>query len=236
VLAFLAVAGVFAVLELRPDIVSFWKGRLAEMSLRIPAGSPEASPLPLTPSPAASPALGAAAAPEGTPADAALTSGIGALAVTPEPLAASVGSPAPSATPAATPSPTPTPEPPATPSPSPAHPSPAPTPRSERKAAAVPVPTPAEKAQLRIELEHGLKSGTLRLWIDERLAATEKLTARAPLRIGPLRLAAGSHSVRMEVRWGKSVRTARTTASFSAGKARRLDAELSRGELTLRWR
>ena len=241
-LALLAVGAVFAVLELQPEVISFWKEFLPEMALglTVPTPSPALSPVP-SPTPVSEP----------TPVPAEVTPEAGALeastpasddrapAETPTEEAAIVLAPAaPALAAARTPLPSPTPS----PTPSPAAQL-APQLKETRRAA----PTPAASAQLRVELEHAVTSGTLRVWVDERLAVTEKLARRTARRVvidekrkgatpGAFRLAPGAHAVRIEVRWGKSVRSARTTATFAAGTTRRLAAVLSQGKLTLRWK
>jgi hypothetical protein len=108
-------------------------------------------------------------------------------------------------------------------------------------------PSPRSSARLRIELEHSLKNGVLRAWVDDELTFTEKLDSRVAQKIvldsdrpgagkKTLRLKPGTHTVRLEVHSGKKTHSARTEAVFVARSLRRLAAKLSQGRLTLRWK
>jgi hypothetical protein len=245
-LALLAVGAAFAVLELRPDVISFWRAYLPQMAPGLteptpaPASSPVLSPMPDTEATPAPPAVSPTA--EGTPLEtSALASDGSPPAGTPTQEAAIELAP-PATTPAVIAPRSPSPRSALSPVPSQAA-----TPQLQAKDARRPTPTPATGAQLRVEFEHAVTSGTLRVWVDERLAVTEKLAKRTARRIvldekrkgvtpGAFGLVPGPHTVRIEVRWGKSVRSARTTATFAAGTTRRLAAALSQGKLTLRWK
>jgi serine/threonine-protein kinase len=120
----------------------------------------------------------------------------------------------------------------------------APAPAASPSAAAVAV----EPARLRIDFDHPLRRGRLRVFVDdeltldERLAGQEKKTAlvfkvhegslREELDVDP-----GLHEVRIEVSWDDQKKVAGIVGNFRAGATRRLDASLGRmrRELTLEW-
>jgi serine/threonine-protein kinase len=141
---------------------------------------------------------------------------------------------------------------------SPDAPSPAP-PRSQRSVAPQPAapppaaprstPPPSEPGRLRIDFDHPLRSGTLRVFVDDQLALEERLTGQQKKKAlvfklhegtfrDELEVPAGLHEVRMEVRWGDNVRTERIVGNFPAGATRRLEADLGRirRDLKLEWK
>jgi predicted Ser/Thr protein kinase len=136
-------------------------------------------------------------------------------------------------TPAAAPEPTPSPSPRATPSPIPtlaptAHATPRSTPASPSKAAST------STAALHIDVETRVRRGSLRVWIDDRLALSERLGGRAMP--AAVKVIPGSHEVRVQLRVGTSVDSAGVTAAFAARQSRRLGARLVKGKLSLRWK
>jgi serine/threonine protein kinase len=127
--------------------------------------------------------------------------------------------------------------------PSPAHtPSPSPT------ATPPPRPAPPEPGRLRIDFDHPLRSGTLRVFVDDKLELEERIigqprkkalvfkmhegTFRDVLDVPP-----GLHEVRVEVRWDDNVKTERIVGNFVPGVTRRLAANLGRirRDLNLEW-
>jgi serine/threonine-protein kinase len=122
---------------------------------------------------------------------------------------------------------------------------PAPTAPAAAPAAA---PVTAEPARLRIDFDHPLRRGRLRVFVDDELTLDERLTGQQKktalvfkVHEGSLReeleVAPGLHEVRIEVSWDESKKMERIIGSFRAGATRRLDASLGRmrRDLTLEW-
>ena len=118
-----------------------------------------------------------------------------------------------------------------------------------RAAAATEVPEPDAPARLRIDFEHHMRSGGLKVWVDDALVLDRPLEGRLVEKFGRVRLYKGQiletvevtparHAVRVEVAWDGKVRTARTAATFRADSSRTLDVEVLRvlDDLTLEWR
>ncbi len=108
---------------------------------------------------------------------------------------------------------------------------------------------PATPSRLRIDLDHPLRSGTLRLFVDDEMAFEEKLTGEKRTKAlvfglhegssrNELEIPPGRHEVRVEVRWDENVRTARIVGNFRPGATRRLEASLGRirRDLKLEWK
>jgi hypothetical protein len=102
---------------------------------------------------------------------------------------------------------------------------------------------------LRIDFDHPLRSGTLRVFVDDQLALEERLTGQQKKKAlvfklhegtfrDDLEVPAGLHEVRMEVRWDDNVRTERIVGNFPPGATRRLEADLGRirRDLKLEWK
>jgi serine/threonine protein kinase len=118
-------------------------------------------------------------------------------------------------------------------------------------ASSTPVPRrPAKNAaRLEIDFDHSLKSGELRVWIDEELVLEETLDSRVTKKIlaykkrqgsvdEALEVSPGSHTVTVRVAWDGNVKTGRITGTFRAGTTRRLHASLGgliKKELSLDW-
>ena len=122
----------------------------------------------------------------------------------------------------------------------------------DRAPAAAPSPPPLaeprEVARLSIALDHSLKQGRLRLWVDKTLRLEKKLgkgdVARVALRPsggsgrGGIEVEPGVHDVKVEVAWDDNVRTERVRATFRPGDRRVLAARLRglfKTTLSLRW-
>lgn len=116
---------------------------------------------------------------------------------------------------------------------------------------AAPYGAPATVApgRLIVDFEHHLKRGTLRVWIDDKLALDEDFDSRRTRKIlafelreglvqEVLTLPPGEHEVRVQVRWDDNVRTARIAGGFRSGATRRLDVTVARitGKLSLEWK
>ncbi len=109
-----------------------------------------------------------------------------------------------------------------------------------------------EPAQLEIDFEHSLKSGTLRVWVDDSIAMDQSVDGRVSREIAGLKLrrgrasdtlelSPGRHVVRVEVEWEGSAKTQTIIGNFEAGKTRRLEVRLGslgglRRNLSLEWR
>jgi len=104
-------------------------------------------------------------------------------------------------------------------------------------------------AQLAIDLRHGLRAGTLRVWVDGELVKEDRVGGRVTkevlgikLRRGThhdvLELKPGRHEIQVQVSWDDGERTERISATFNPGATRRLEANLGRllKDLTLEWR
>jgi eukaryotic-like serine/threonine-protein kinase len=142
--------------------------------------------------------------------------------------------------------------------------SPSPGPLPPRGAAA-PSPTPSDSAatflgplaallpeapgRLRIDFDHPLQSGTLRVFVDDELALEERLTGQKRKKAVVFRLHEGSfrdelevrsglREVRVEVLWDDNVKRERIVGSFRPGATRRLEASLGRirRDLKLEWK
>ena len=110
-------------------------------------------------------------------------------------------------------------------------------------------PAPDAPARMTIDFQHHMRSGGLKVWIDDALVLDRSLEGRLVEKFGRVRLykghiletvevAATRHAVRAEVSWDGKVRTARTSATFRPGGSRTLDVEVLRvlDDLTLQWR
>jgi len=104
-------------------------------------------------------------------------------------------------------------------------------------------------ARLRIDFDHPLRSGTLRVFVDDELALEEPLAGQKRTKAlvfgvhegssrNELEIPPGLHEVRVEVRWDENVRTERIVGNFRSGVMRRLDASLGRirRDLDLQWK
>jgi len=104
-------------------------------------------------------------------------------------------------------------------------------------------------AQLAIDFEHALRSGTLKIWVDGELVKDEKVGGRITKRVigiklrkgtyhDVLELRPGRHEIQVQVSWDDGERTERISGTFSEGATRRLDVNLGRllKELTLEWK
>ena len=133
--------------------------------------------------------------------------------------------------------PTPTPE--ATP-PSPVAATPTPTPRPSNQA-----------AELTVDFEHSLKSGILRIFVDDLKVVEEPFGGRITRKVvgvemrkgritETLEVTPGLRMVKVEVRWDDNVKTERSQTFFNPGGRLRLKAKLGslgglRKDLSLEW-
>jgi len=106
-----------------------------------------------------------------------------------------------------------------------------------------------EPARLAIDFEHPLKSGRIRVWVDDDLVLDEGLDGRVTrkllsftLRKGSiqqeLEVSPGRRRVRVEVRWDDNTRVETITGTFRSGARRTLEARVGRlrKNLSLEWR
>jgi serine/threonine protein kinase len=123
---------------------------------------------------------------------------------------------------------------------------PGPTPSSLGSLASL---LPAQAGRLRVDFDHPLRSGTLRVFVDDDLAFEEPLTGQKRTKAlvfgvhegslqTELEVPSGLHEVRIEVRWDENVRTERIVGNFRPGVTRRLEASLGRirRDLNLEWK
>jgi hypothetical protein len=103
--------------------------------------------------------------------------------------------------------------------------------------------------RLRIDFDHPLERGTLRVFVDDELALEERLTGQRRKKALVFRLHEGSfreelgvkaglHEVRVEVRWDDNQRQERIVGNFRPGLTRHLEASLGRlrRDLNLEWK
>ena len=110
-------------------------------------------------------------------------------------------------------------------------------------------PALAEAARLRIELDHPLRRGRIRVFVDDTLTLDERISGQErkkalvfKLHEGTFRdeldVAPGLHEVRLEIAWDDNLKVERIVGNFRAGATRTLDASLGRirRDLTLEWK
>jgi hypothetical protein len=108
---------------------------------------------------------------------------------------------------------------------------------------------PQEPGRLRIDFDHPLRSGTLRVFVDDAVALEQGLSGQPrkkalvfKLHEGTFRdeldVPPGLHEVRVEVRWDGNVKADRIVGNFRPGATRRLEASLGRyrRDLNLEWK
>jgi serine/threonine-protein kinase len=126
-----------------------------------------------------------------------------------------------------------------------------PTPTTQAAPAAANDEDSGAPARLNVELEHSLRSGTFRVWVDDHLVVDEVVGGQVTRDIGgikfrkgrlsvPLEVAAGRREVRVQVSWDDNVKTETTVGRFKPGSVRLLRAKLGslgglRKDLSLDW-
>jgi serine/threonine-protein kinase len=108
---------------------------------------------------------------------------------------------------------------------------------------------PANPGRLRIDFDHPLRSGTLRVFVDDEMALEERLSGQQRKKALVFKMHQGSfrdelevppgvHEVRVEVRWDDNVKDERIVGNFRSGATRRLEASLGRirRDLKLEWK
>jgi serine/threonine protein kinase len=104
-------------------------------------------------------------------------------------------------------------------------------------------------ARLKIDFEHSLATGTLRLWIDREMVLQEQLESLDTTNIPGLRLRKGRlgrdiavkpgpHTIRVQVRWDDNERQQILSSAFESGEARPLVINLGRlrKNLSVEWK
>ncbi len=127
-------------------------------------------------------------------------------------------------------------------------------PAVERAAPSRAAPTPApedanEPGRLAIDFDHHLRSGNLRVWIDDQEVLDQGFGGKVTKKILSLRIRKGSvdevvrvkpgrHEVKVEVRWDDNTRTDSIFATFRPGATRTLEIRILRvvNVMTLGWR
>jgi hypothetical protein len=127
-------------------------------------------------------------------------------------------------------------------------PEPAPTPTANYIAPTTPRMGPAV-GRLRINFDHPLKQGTIKVWVDDNQVIDEKLGSTVEKKALVFRMRKGNftdvlevtpgwHEVRVEVAWEDNRKTEKIMGQFKGGVTRTLDANLGRlrKDLDLEWR
>ena len=83
-----------------------------------------------------------------------------------------------------------------------------------------------EASHLDLVVEHSLKDGTLRVWVDRGLVLEQELDGRARKTMTTLEVEPGSHDVEVQIAWDDKEKTERIRGDFRAGATRRLRAKL----------
>ncbi len=109
--------------------------------------------------------------------------------------------------------------------------------------------TPDSPGRLRIDFDHPLQSGTLRIFVDDKLALEERLAGQKKNKAllfklhegsfqDELEVSSGLHEVRVEVLWEDNMRRERIVGNFRPGATRRLEVSLGRirRDLQLEWK
>jgi serine/threonine-protein kinase len=104
-------------------------------------------------------------------------------------------------------------------------------------------------ARLRIDFDHPLRRGILRVFVDDRQVLEERLSGQKRKKAlvfemhegslqNELAVSAGVHEVKVEVRWDDNVKIERIVGAFRAGATRTLEASLGRlrKDLKLEWK
>jgi hypothetical protein len=102
--------------------------------------------------------------------------------------------------------------------------------------------------QLVVDFEHPVRTGTLRVWLDDQPVIEQEVDSRVTRDIGAVKLRKGRlertfdvdpgvHSVRVEFSWEDNVKSERASAEFKSGVTR-LEARIGRlrKNLSLEWK
>jgi hypothetical protein len=127
------------------------------------------------------------------------------------------------------------------------------TPPARRPRPLAPSSSPARptiaRAQIAFDLEHPLKGGTLRVWVDQKLTVEQALEGRLSREVAGIRIhkgrfedvldvSPGKHVVRVQVAWDDNRKEESVSGTFRAGATRHLEIRLGRirKNLTLEWK
>jgi hypothetical protein len=105
-----------------------------------------------------------------------------------------------------------------------------------------------DTAQLTIDLDHTLRTGTLRVWLDGALVVNQNLEGRVTKNIAGIKIRRGrveetlhvnpgKHVVRVRVAWAGNSKDESVSGTFDPGMTRRLEIRLGRlrKNLSVRW-
>jgi hypothetical protein len=114
-----------------------------------------------------------------------------------------------------------------------------------------PPATPIVPAEVAVEFEHGLRSGILRIFVDDEAVSRTNLGAKVtrriigiPFRKGrvneTIEVPPGKHTIRIQVNWDDEIKVEETETTFKPGGRLRLKAKLGglagiRKNLSLEW-
>jgi hypothetical protein len=110
-------------------------------------------------------------------------------------------------------------------------------------------PVSVAGARIDVDFDHSLKAGTLRIFVDGKVALDEDLESRAERNFVGIKkrkgtvgktiaLHPGRRMVRVEVSWDDNVKEERVAWTFKAGESRRLEIRLGRlrKNLSVEWK
>jgi hypothetical protein len=110
-------------------------------------------------------------------------------------------------------------------------------------------PVSVAGARIDVDFDHSLKAGTLRIFVDGKVALDEDLESRAERNFVGIKkrkgtvgktiaLPPGRRMVRVEVSWDDNVKEERVAWTFKAGESRRLEIRLGRlrKNLSVEWK
>jgi len=105
------------------------------------------------------------------------------------------------------------------------------------------------RSQLVLDVEHPLRAGKLRIWIDKKIVREQEFVGKVDKNLLftkvhkgrfslTLEVSPGWHDVEVEVRWDRSRRADRISATFRSGDPRHLKVRLGRvrKNLSLEWK
>jgi hypothetical protein len=119
-----------------------------------------------------------------------------------------------------------------------------------REAPTIPVGTdPSRPAKLAIDFDHGFRSGSLRVIVDDEPALVRRLEGRAKKKLVAFKgwqgsvdevldLPPGPHTIRVQVAWDDNVRTATIKGQFAPDATRHLEIQVGglKKSLSLEWK
>jgi serine/threonine-protein kinase len=108
-------------------------------------------------------------------------------------------------------------------------------------------PTPARTARLTLAVEHNVRAGSMRVFVDQKPLLNKELTAQKTRKAIIFRgrrgevfetidLAPGERAIRIEVKDGAATLSGQTTGSFKRGETKLLEVKVGGGRVELEWR